>query len=51
MNQKVLVINEFFEFTKTTFKKKLGDEIGRKYVRVTKTIKERQERDKVKNDK
>ena len=39
------------KWNKTTFKKKLGDEIGRKYVRVTKTIKERQERDKVKNDK
>ena len=38
------------KWNKKTFKKKLGDEIGRKYVRVTKTIKERQEREKKKND-
>ena len=38
------------KWNKKTYKKKLGEEIGRKYVRVTKTIKERQKQDRVKND-
>jgi hypothetical protein len=44
------------KWNKKTFKKKLGKEIlgeaiGRKYVRVTKAVKERQKREGKKNDK